>query len=294
MRATANEIEIEYDTFGPSDGDPLLLIMGLGAQMTLWDEEFCEMLGELGHRTIRFDNRDVGLSTWFDDAGLPDMVQLMTASAQGETVSSPYSLYDMADDAAGLLDALSIERAHIVGASMGGMIAQALAIRHPKRLRSLVSIMSSTGHPDAPQAKPEVLGKLMAPPPETREARIEQSVDLWRTIGSPGFETDYDRIRARSGRDYDRAFHPEGTVRQMAAVVANGSREERLAEVKVPTLVIHGAADPLVPPGCGERTAQAIPGANLLMIDGMGHDLPPQLFRRISDAIAANAREAAS
>ena len=252
------------------------------------------MLGELGHRTIRFDNRDVGLSTWFDDVGLPDMVQLMMASAQGETVSAPYSLEDMADDAAGLLDALSIERAHIVGASMGGMIAQALAIRHPNRLRSVGVTRRGHDRDEAPQAKPEVLGKLMAPPPDTREARIEQSVDLWRTIGSPGFETDDDRIRERSGRDFDRAFHPEGTVRQMAAIVANGSREERLAEVKVPTLVIHGAADPLVPPGCGERTAQAIPGASLLMIDGMGHDLPPQLFRRLSEAIAANARKAAS
>jgi len=294
MRVSANGIEIEYDTFGPSEGDPLLLIMGLGAQMTLWDEEFCEMLGELGHRTIRFDNRDVGLSTWFDDVGLPDMVRLMIAAAQGESVSSPYTLFDMADDAAGLLDALSIESAHIVGASMGGMIAQALAIRHPQRMRSLVSIMSSTGHPDSPQAKPEVMAKLMAPPPDTREGRIEQMVDLWRTIGSPGFQTDDDRIRERSGRDFDRAFHPEGTVRQMAAIVTNGSREEHLAEVNVPTLVIHGDADPLVPPGCGERTAQAIPGASLLMIEGMGHDLPPQLFRRISDAIAANAREAAS
>jgi len=293
MRATANGIEIEYETFGPPDGDPLLLIMGLGGQMTLWDEAFCEALASRGHLTIRFDNRDVGLSTWFDQAGVPDLAQAMMASLSGDPLEPPYTLDDMADDAAGLLDALSIDRAHVVGASMGGMIAQTFAIRHPARLTSLVSIMSATGHPDSPQAKPEVMAKLLAPPPDTREGRIEQSLDLWRTIGSPGFEMDEARIRERSGRDFDRAFHPEGTVRQMAAIVAHGSREEALARVAAPSLVIHGAADPLVPPGSGERTARAIPGAELLMIDGMGHDLPPQLFGTLANAIASHARKAA-
>jgi pimeloyl-ACP methyl ester carboxylesterase len=286
MRTQANGIEIEYDTFGSTDGDPLLLIMGLGAQMTLWDDAFCELLASHGHYTIRFDNRDVGLSTWFDDAGLPDMVQLMIGASSGETVSSPYTLDDMADDAAGLLDALSIDRAHVVGASMGGMIAQAFAIRHPGRLHSLVSIMSSTGHPESPQAKPEVMGKLMAPPPETREGRIEQSLDLWRAIGSPGFELDEARIRERSGRDYDRAFHPQGTVRQMAAIVAGGSREENLAALTVPTLVIHGAADPLVPVAGGHDTAATIPGAQLRIVEGMGHDLPPGVWDEVVPVLA--------
>lgn len=292
MRTTANGIEIEYETFGAAGNDPLLLIMGLGGQMTLWDEEFCEMLADAGFYTIRFDNRDVGLSTWFDEAGTPDMVQLMMATAQGEPPATPYTLDDMADDTAALLDALSIEHAHVVGASMGGMIAQTVAIRHPQRVRSLVSIMSSTGNPEAPQAKPEVMAKLMAPPPSTREARIEQSVDLWKTIGSPGFPMDEARIRERSGRDYDRAFHPEGTARQMAAIVTHGNREEQLSRLAIPTLVIHGAADPLVPPGNGELTANAIPGAELLVIDGMGHDLPPAAFRRLSDAITGFAKRA--
>ena len=291
MKTRANGIEIEYETFGNAGDDPLLLVMGLGGQLTLWDEAFCQMLADRGHYTIRFDNRDVGLSTHFDKAGAPNLVQLMTASANGgEPPEVAYTLDDMADDAAGLLDALSIERAHLVGASMGGMIARTVAIRHPDRVKSLVSIMSNTGHPDSPVAKPEVLAVLMQPPAETREAAIEGAVATWEKIGSPGFPFDEERIRARSARDYDRAYHPEGTARQLAAVTVHGDREPALSKLSTPTLVIHGSDDPLVPPGNGQRTADAIPGAELLMIEGMGHDMPPGAFAQITDAIATHAK----
>ena len=287
--AETNGIEIQYETFGDSGGDPLLLIMGLGGQMTLWDPEFCELLAGHGHRVIRFDNRDVGLSTKFDDAGLPDLPQLMLAVMQGQPTESPYSLDDMADDAAGLLDHLGIERAHVVGASMGGMIAQIAAIRHPARLKTLTSIMSATGHPEQPQAKPEVMAKLIAPPPTDRGARIEQGVELWRVIGSPD-HFDEARIRERTGTDYDRCFYPDGTARQMAAIVAHGNREDALAELDVPTLVIHGDIDPLVPVGCGRRTAEAIRGAELLIVEGMGHDMPVALHDRLAGAITEHAK----
>ena len=287
--AAANGIQIHYETFGDANADPLLLVMGLGAQMTLWDPEFCGLLVERGHRVIRFDNRDVGLSTKFDAAGVPDMIQLMLASAQGQRVEVPYGLDDMADDAVGLLDHLGIERAHVVGASMGGMIVQALAIRHLGRVRTLTSIMSATGHPEQPQAKPEVMAKLMAPPPSDRDARIEQGIELWRTIGSPDY-FDEPRMRERIGADYDRCFHPDGTVRQMAAIIAHGNREDALSKLDVPTLVIHGEIDPLVPVGCGQRTADAIPGAELLVVERMAHDLPVPLHGRIADAIAEHAK----
>jgi len=289
MRADVRGIEIEYETFGEPSGDPLLLIMGLGAQLTLWDEAFCQMLAERGFYAIRFDNRDIGLSSYFDEAGLPDLPSLMMAAAEGRSIELPYRMDDMADDAAGLLEALGIERAHIAGASMGGMIAQTVAIRHADRVKSLVSVMSSTGNPEAPQAKPEILARLMAPPAAEREARIEQTVELARTIGSPGFPFDVERVRERAARDHDRAFHPEGAARQMAAILAQPNREPELARLQVPALVIHGTADPLVPTECGRMTARAISDAELLLIEGMGHDFPPATFEQIADAIRANA-----
>ena len=292
MRATANGIEIEYETFGDPGGDPLLLVMGLGAQLTLWDEAFCGMLADRGYYAIRYDNRDVGLSTDFDHAGPPDIPALMMAAAEGRDLELPYTLDDMAADAAGLLDALSIERAHVVGASMGGMVAQLIAIQHGQRVKSLVSVMSTMGGPDAPQAKPEVMAQLMMPPAPSREAQIEQGLRLSRTIGSPGFAFDEARRRQNIARDYDRAFRPQGTARQMAAIVATPGRKQALAEVDVPALVIHGDADVLVVPENAKLTADAIPSAELLMIDGMGHDFPPELFGTIADAIAGNADRA--
>jgi pimeloyl-ACP methyl ester carboxylesterase len=287
-RVRANGIEIEYDSFGSKQDRPLLLIMGLGGQSILWDEGFCEALADRGHFVVRFDNRDVGLSTKFDSAGIPNVVELMQAGAAGAKV--PYTLDDMADDAAGLLDALGLESAHVCGASMGGMIAQTLAIRHGRRLRSLTSIMSSTGNPALPPARPEAMAVLMTPPPTDRAGSLDAAVRTWRTIGSPGFPFDEAKIRARAGRLYDRSFHPQGPARQLAAILAHGSRVEKLRAVSAPTLVIHGAADPLVPLEGGRDTARAIPGAELLVIEGMGHDLPegawPQLVGAISEHTA--------
>jgi pimeloyl-ACP methyl ester carboxylesterase len=296
-RVRANGIEIEYDSFGSARGRPLLLIMGLGGQSLMWDEGFCEALAENGHHVVRYDNRDVGLSTKFDSAGIPNVVELMQQSAAGGRLSVPYTLDDMADDAAGLLDALGLESVHVCGASMGGMIAQTLAIRHGKRLRSLVSIMSSTGNPSLPPAKPEAMAVLMTPPPTDRAGSLDAAVRTWRTIGSPGFPFDEAKIRERAGRFYDRSFYPQGTARQLAAILAHGSRVEKLRGVSAPTLVIHGAADPLVPLEGGRDTARAIPGAELLVIEGMGHDLPegawPQLVGAISEHTAkAEARRA--
>jgi pimeloyl-ACP methyl ester carboxylesterase len=289
-RVRANGIEIEYDSFGSASGRPLLLIMGLGGQSIMWDEGFCEALAERGHFVVRYDNRDVGLSTKFDAAGIPNVMELMMQGAAGKTPSVPYTLDDMADDAAGLLEALGLESAHVCGASMGGMIAQTVAIRHGGRLRSLTSIMSSTGNPSLPPAKPEAMAVLMTPPPTDRAGSLDAAVRTWRTIGSPGFPFDEARIRERAGRLYDRSFYPQGTARQLAAILAHGNRAPRLREVSTPTLVIHGAADPLVPIEGGQDTARSIPGAELLVIEGMGHDLPqgawPQLVGAISEHTA--------
>jgi pimeloyl-ACP methyl ester carboxylesterase len=287
MRASANGIEIEYDTFGERSGSPLLLIMGLGSQLTLWEPEFCESLADKGCDVIRFDNRDVGLSTKLDSAGVPDIPRLLAAMAVGEKVDVPYLLDDMAADAVGLLDALDVDRAAVVGMSMGGMIAQLLAIGHPERVQSLVSIMSATGDPSEPRSDPAVLARLLAPPPPEREARIEQSVELWRLLSGPGFEFPEERIRARCARDHDRSFYPEGAVRQFAAIVAGGSRTAALGELDLPTLVIHGGADRLVPVGCGRMTADVIPGAEFVEIDGMGHDIPVEIAEDIATMIAA-------
>jgi pimeloyl-ACP methyl ester carboxylesterase len=283
----ANGIEIAYDSFGDAAGRPLLLVMGLGAQMLLWDEAFCERLAEHGHYVVRFDNRDIGLSTKFDAAGVPDVVAMMKGRAAGQPVSAPYSLDDMADDAAWLLEALGLETAHICGASMGGMIAQTIAIRHPRRVRSLISIMSTTGNPSLPPATPAAMAMLMTPAPADRQANIERAVNVYRTLGSPGFPFDEAGVRDRAARLFDRSFYPAGMVRQMAAILAHGSRVEALRQVSVPTLVIHGDADPLVPIEGGHDTAKNVPGAAMLVIEGMGHDLPigawPKIIRSISE-----------
>jgi pimeloyl-ACP methyl ester carboxylesterase len=291
-RARANGIEIEYDTFGARDGRPLLLVMGLGGQSLMWDEAFCEALAERGHFVVRFDNRDVGLSSKFGHAGVPNVMELMMKAASGQPLDVPYTLDDMADDAAGLLDALELETAHVCGASMGGMIVQTLAIRHPARLRSLVSIMSTTGDPSLPPAQPEAMAVLVTPPPADRAGSLDAAVRTWRTIGSPGFPFDEAKIRERAGRLYDRSFYPEGVVRQLAAILAHGNRAPKLREVATPALVIHGAADPLVPLAGGEHTARSIPGAELLVVEGMGHDLPEGAWPRIIGAISEHTAKA--
>ena len=285
--AHVNGLDIAYQTFGRQGDRPLLLIMGLGAQMILWDEEFCEQLAERGHYVIRFDNRDVGLSSKCDAGGIPDVMAAVGASMVGQKIAAPYKLSDMAADAAGLLDALGVAKAHIVGASMGGMIAQTVAIDHPHRVLTLTSIMSTTGNPDLPPATPEAMSALLMPPPADREGNIARSVEVFRTIGSPGFPFEEERIRDRAARSYDRCYHPAGAVRQMVAILASGSRKEALREVKQPALVIHGVDDPLVPLAGGIDTAETIPGATLLKIGGMGHDMPRPVWPRIIDAISA-------
>jgi pimeloyl-ACP methyl ester carboxylesterase len=279
----ANGISLEYDTFGDPSSPPVLLIMGLGAQMTLWEPEFCQGIAERGYFVIRFDNRDIGKSTWFDEAGIIELNDLLTGA-----VTAPYTLVDMAADAAGLLDALGIDSAHIVGASMGGMIAQTFAIAFPEKTRSLCSIMSTTGNTEVGQPSPEALGALVAPPPTSREEAIESDVRLWKVIGSPGFDMDEAHIRERAGSDYDRSFHPDGATRQLAAIVTQPDRTPALGDVRAPTLVIHGADDPLVNPSGGRATADAVPGATLKIVPGMGHDLPPSLNDEVIDAMVEN------
>ena len=235
---------------------------------------------------IRFDNRDIGLSTKFADAGLPDIGQAMAAAFTGQKPSVPYTLDDMADDAAGLLDALRLDSVHVCGASMGGMIAQTLAIGHPARVRSLTSIMSTTGDMSLPQATAEAMSVLMTPPPAERNAVIERAIHVLRVIGSPGFPVEEERVRKVAGRSFDRSFHPDGVARQLAAILAHGDRTARLRALRLPTLVIHGEADPLVRFEGGRATADAIPGARLMSIEGMGHDLPRPVWSRIVEAIS--------
>ncbi len=291
-KAKANNIEIEYDTFGDPSSKPLLLIMGLGAQMIRWEEEMCEKLVERGFYVIRFDNRDVGLSTKFDEAGEPDLMKLYMKVAKGEKIESTYTLNDMADDAVGLLTAINIDKAHICGASMGGMIAQTIAYRHPSRVLSLTSIMSSTGNPDLPRPKPEAMKVLVEPPPTERDALIEHGVKNLRIIHGKGFPFDEERARRYVNASYDRSNYRAGFSRQLAAVLATGNRKQALTSIRAPTLVIHGSDDPLMPPDGGKDTAEAISDAELLIIDGMGHSLPPEVWPQVLDAITNNASKA--
>jgi pimeloyl-ACP methyl ester carboxylesterase len=286
-RARANGIELEYDTFG-SAGDPtLLLVMGFGAPMILWREEFCEMLAARGLHVVRFDNRDCGLSTKLDHLAVTlDLENVGSAGLAGRPVAAPYQLSDMAADAVGLLDALGVDKAHVAGASMGGMIAQTLAIEHPERVRTLVSIYSTTGAADMPPPKPEAMAALLAPVATEREASIERGLAMSRVLGSPAYPFDEADERALLGRLFDRGVWPQGNARQLLAVSAAPSRRERLGSLRIPTLVIHGTLDPIIRVEAGRDTAAAIPGAELLEIEGMGHDLPRALWPMLVDAIA--------
>jgi pimeloyl-ACP methyl ester carboxylesterase len=292
-RARANGIELEYEVIGARNARPLVLIMGLGAQMVLWDDEFCAALAARGHRVVRFDNRDVGLSSKIDGWRTLDVVAAMAGWAMGRPVAAPYTLSDMAADTVDLLDKLGFSAAHLVGASLGGMIAQTLAIEHPRRVLSLTSIMSTTGNPRLPRARPEAAAALLEPPPRDREGAMARAVKVFRTIGSPAFPLDEARVRERAGRSFDRCSHPAGVARQMLAVLASGSRVEGLRRVTVPTLVIHGSDDPLIPVAAGVETARLVPGAELLLIEGMGHDLPRAVWPRVIDGISALTTRAA-
>ena len=273
---TANGIEITYSTLGDPSSPALLAIHGLGAQMIDWPPGFVEGFVDQGFYVISFDNRDQGESTWFEDAGEPDLAALLFEPS----TPVPYLLADMAADAAGLLDALGIERAHILGVSMGGMIAQQFAIDHPQRTLTLTSIMSTPG-PTVGPPTPEAMQALLVPPADGREATIIQSVAGSRIISSPGFPFDEAGLRHRAGLHYDRGNHPVGTMRQLAAILASPDRTEHLSGVDVATLVVHGAADPLVTLPGGEATAAAVPGAELWVIDGMGHDLPAAMHAEL-------------
>lgn len=291
-RAKANGIEIEYEVFGSPDDPALLLVMGLGAQLIAWDDGLCRLLVDQGFYVIRYDNRDVGLSTKFESAGVPDLTAVLTALAMVSPVEVPYTLEDMADDGIALLDALDIERAHIVGASMGGMLVQAMAIRHPDRVLSLCSIMSTTGGREVGQPDPEATALLMAPPPSNRDEAIEAGIRSAKVLRSPGFPYDEAKARARLGASYDRMNYPQGTARQLVAIVGCEDRTPALRKLNVPTLVIHGEDDKLVTPSGGRATAEAVPGAELLMIPGCGHDLPEGAWPTLVEAIVANTAKA--
>jgi pimeloyl-ACP methyl ester carboxylesterase len=286
--APANGIELAYQEIGDRDGEPLLLVMGLATQMLGWDEELCAMLAERGFRVIRFDNRDIGRSTMFDAAGLPKQTDMLL----GRRRTAPYLLRDMGEDTIGLMDYLGIRSAHLVGASMGGMIAQTVAIRRPGRVRSLVSIMSTTGRRWLGVPAWKAFGTLLAQPPEGREAAVEHTVSIFRTIGSPGYPMDEARIRALAAASYDRSHSRAGIARQLQAVTASRDRTAALRRLRLPATVIHGASDPLVRPVAGRATARAIPGARLRLIEGMGHDLPRELWPTFVDEIAATAARA--
>jgi pimeloyl-ACP methyl ester carboxylesterase len=287
-RAKSNGLELEYDTFGSATDPALVLVMGLGAQMINWDPEFCELLAAEGFQVIRYDNRDIGLSTYLDDLPMPNLPLL----AAGDLSQAPYLLADMGDDLAGLLDALGVAKAHIVGASMGGMIVQQFVIDHPERVLSLCSIMSTTGDTTVGRASPEAMAVLMRPPAATREESIAAGAEGSLVIGSPGFPLSEEERLAKSAASYDRAFHPAGGARQMAAIIASPDRTEGLRNVQVPTVVIHGEADPLVDQSGGKATAAAVPGAELVIIPGMGHDLPRGVWATVAENIARNARRA--
>jgi pimeloyl-ACP methyl ester carboxylesterase len=285
----ANGIDIEYESIG-REGDPaVLLVMGFATQLVGWPVSLCNGLAAEGFRVIRFDNRDIGKSTHLTRLGAPNLPAMIATREAGGWPAAPYSLDDMAADAAGLLDALGIARAHVVGASMGGMIAQQVAIHHPAKTKSLVSIMSTTGRPDLPPAKPEAFAAIMTPPASLgREDRIERGVEVARVIGSPGFPASEAELRETVARGVDRTpYDPVGIARQMAAVLAARPRNDRLKALKVPALVIHGADDPLIPASGGEDTARSIPGAELLIVPGMAHDLRESVVPVYLKAIGA-------
>jgi pimeloyl-ACP methyl ester carboxylesterase len=286
-RIKANGIDIEYETLGKESDPTILLIMGLGAQLTLWSDAFCNGLAAKGFHVVRFDNRDCGLSTGFDSWGQADLPAAFMKLMAGKKVDAPYLLADMANDTIGLLDALGLERAHLVGASMGGMIAQVAAAKYPARTRSLVSIMSTSGRPGLPPGKPEAIKATLERPATTdRETMVRHYMMLRRTIGSPAYPESEAEMRRLVERNIDRRYYPAGVGRQYLAILASGDRVELLKTVKVPTLVVHGADDPLLPQAGGRDVAALVPGAELEIYPGMGHDLPTALTPKLVERIA--------
>ena len=291
--ARANGIDICYEIFGEPAAEPMLLIMGLGAQMVLWDDAFCEQLAARGFRVIRFDNRDIGQSGKLTGGKRLGAVELLKLRFLRIPIAAPYKIIDMARDTTCLMDALGIKSAHLVGASMGGMIAQEVAISFPQRVRSLTSIMSTTGNPKVPPPTKEAAAMLMAPPPTTKEEYFARFAQTWKILRVGSFPEDEALDPSRAARVYSRGLNPAGVGRQLRAILASGSRKARLSSVTAPTLVIHGTVDPLVHPMGGKDTAASIPGAKLLMIEGMGHAIPIPMWPQIIGAIADHAKGAA-
>lgn len=287
--ARVGEIEIAYELIGERDQPPVLMIMGLGSQMVHWPDGFCELLAERGYLAIRFDNRDAGHSTRLD--GVPSRLGGLMA---GEAVASPYLLADMAADSIGLLDALEIDRAHLVGASLGGMIAQQAAIDFPDRVLTLASLMSTTGDRSVGEASEAASQLLLTRPATERDAYVEGAVAGRKVLGSVDGLRDDDLVREIAGRAFDRGLYPEGSGRQLAAILASPDRTPQLRELRLPTVVIHGSIDPLIGISGGRATAAAIPGSELVVIDDMGHDVPPGAWGRIADALVANFERAGS
>jgi pimeloyl-ACP methyl ester carboxylesterase len=291
--ARANGVDLCYQTFGDATRPAMLLIMGLGTQMLGWDEVFCTQLAARGYHVIRFDNRDIGRSTWLDHLGTPNPMALFAKVAMGFRPTVPYTLADMAADSVGLLDALGIDRAHVVGASMGGMIGQQIAIDHPQRMLSFTSMMSTTGDPKLPSAKPDAAAMLVAKPAKGEDDFVVLHRRLMKMLRAGDFPEDEVLDAQRARRSWARGYHPAGSARQLAAIIASGNRAQSLAGVAVPTLVIHGRHDPLVPVEGGMATAAAIPGARLLILERMGHALPLASWAEVVAAIAAHADGAA-
>ncbi len=289
---SANGITLNYDTFGQPDHTPLLLVMGLGAQMIVWEEPFCEQLAQHDLYVIRYDNRDVGLSSKIESGGIPNIQELMMKQAAGLPMEAPYYLKDMAADGIALLDVLGIEKAHIMGASMGGMIVQEMAIHFSERVLSMTSIMSTTGEPIEP-ALPEAMTVLLTPAPADRDGYIESNLASSGVLNGNTFPLNEEKIRRRAARTFDRQYYPLGVARQMAAIIASGSRAEALQQIEIPTLVIHGSEDPLVRPDGGHKTAAAVPNAQLLMVEGMGHNIPEPVWDEVIGTIVSHIRTAA-
>ena len=289
-QVTANGIDIAYESMG--EGSPLLLIMGVGAQLVYWPDGFCDLLAAEGFQVIRYDSRDVGLSSKMEGKRAPNLWGLAARALVGLPCEVPYTLDDMADDAAGLLVALGIDQAHVVGVSMGGMVAQTVAIRHPGRLLSFTSMMSHPGDRRYLLSHPAAIRVLLRPAPQSRDEAMDRAEEFYRVVGSTGFPQDLEATRARAARSYDRGFYPAGFVRQMAAIVASPSRRRALGAVRVPALVIHGDGDPLIRPAGGRATARALPHARWQLIRGMGHDLPAGAWPILVAAISAHARAA--
>lgn len=289
----ANKIEIEYDTFGKNSHRPLLLIIGLGTQMINWNDDFCRKLVDKGHFVIRFDNRDAGKSSHLGHLGIPDLQAVMTATQEGGHYAPPYTLGDMAADAVGLLDALNLDKAHVCGISMGGMIGQVMAIEHPHRLASLISMQSSTGDIQLPPPTPEAMEAMISAPPEDRDVFIDYLAGVYRAFSGGSVKFSEQLARDYAAASYDRGLYPEGFTRQMTAIMTYGSRTEALRKITIPTLVIHGDSDALVPPEHGKATADAISGANFLMVQGLGHGMVyPDTWDEIVDAITTHTEKA--